>query len=78
MVSEQEPMVSNASYSAVISIDDLLSLYYLHHGDSPGSVLVSQILLSENYHTWSRLMIIALTAKNKIGFIDGSITKPFN
>jgi hypothetical protein len=55
-----------------------LSLYYLHHGDSPGSVLVSQILLSENYHTWSRLMIIALTAKNKIGFIDGSITKPFN
>jgi len=76
MVSEQESMASDSTYSAVISIDDASSPYYLHHGDSPGSVLVSQLLHGENYHTWSRSMIMALTAKNKIGFIDGSITKP--
>jgi hypothetical protein len=72
MVSEQEPMASDASYSVVISIDDSLSSYYLHHEDSPSSVLKSQILLGENYHTWSKSMIMALT----VGFIDGSITKP--
>jgi hypothetical protein len=49
---------------------------YLHHGDSPGSVLVSQLLNGDNYNTWSRSMIMALTAKNKVHFIDGSMPKP--
>lgn len=52
--------------------------FYLHHGDSPGSILVSQPLIGDNYHIWSRSMIIALTAKNKIGFIDGTLVKPSN
>lgn len=69
-------MASDSTYSAVIFIDDASSPYYCHHGDSPNSVLVSQLLHGKNYHTWSRSMIMALTAKNKIGFIDGSITKP--
>lgn len=50
--------------------------YYLHHGDSPRTILVSQLLQADNYPTWSRSMIMALSVKNKIGFIDGSITKP--
>jgi hypothetical protein len=73
MVSEQETMDSESSS---ISIDDSSSPYYIHHGDSPGSILVSQLLNGENYHTWNRSMILALTAKNKVGFIDGSIIKP--
>jgi hypothetical protein len=50
--------------------------YYLHHGDSPGAILVSQSLLGDNYHTWSRSMVMALTAKNKIGFVNGVIEQP--
>jgi len=49
---------------------------YLHHGDSPGSVLVSQLLTGDNYYTWSRSMFMALTAKNKLQFINGTLPRP--
>jgi hypothetical protein len=52
------------------------SPFYLHHGDSPGTLLVSQPLVGNNYHTWKRSMSMALSAKNKLGFIDGSLQKP--
>ena len=38
--------------------------------------LVVQHLTEENYSTWSRVVLIALDAKAKIGFIDGSLLKP--
>lgn len=57
------------------AIDDPLSPYFLHHLDSP-SILVSQPLTDDNYSSWSRSMSIALSVKNKLGFINGSITKP--
>ncbi|KAL5556206.1 hypothetical protein UlMin_038442 [Ulmus minor] len=28
-----------------------------------------------NYHTWRRMMLMALTAKNKVGFVDGTISR---
>nr|XP_008373491.2 uncharacterized protein LOC103436820 [Malus domestica] len=48
----------------------------LHHLDSPSLVLVSQLLDGHNYGQWSCSMCIALSAKNKLGFIDGSIKSP--
>ena len=57
-------------------IDDPLSAYYLHHSDNPGTVLVSQLLNGDNYASWNRSMLIALSVKNKLGFVDGSIVKP--
>ncbi|WVZ06455.1 hypothetical protein V8G54_019801 [Vigna mungo] len=38
--------------------------------------LVSPSLDSTNYHSWSRSMIIALSAKNKVEFINGSAPQP--
>jgi hypothetical protein len=61
--------------SSSFTVDDS-SPYHLHHGDSPGTVLVSQLLDGDNYHTWSRSMVMALTAKNKLGFLNGSLSKP--
>ncbi|XP_042969209.1 uncharacterized protein LOC122301926 [Carya illinoinensis] len=52
------------------------SPYHLQNSDSPGAILVSNVLTGENYHTWSRSMIMALKAKNKIGFVNGSIVRP--
>ena len=41
--------------------------YFLSASENPGSVLVTQPLLGmRNYHSWSRAMILALTAKKKI------------
>ncbi|KAL5577328.1 hypothetical protein UlMin_019027 [Ulmus minor] len=58
------------------AIEEPSNPYYLHHSDSPGLVLVSQQLIGENYTIWSRVMLIALFMKNKLGFIDGSISEP--
>ena len=58
------------------AIDDPSALYLLHHSDSPGLVLVSQHLTRDNYSSWSKAMTIALSVKNKVGFIDRLISKP--
>ncbi|KAL5763422.1 hypothetical protein ACOSP7_019686 [Xanthoceras sorbifolium] len=50
--------------------------YFVHHSDQPGHMLVPTKLNGANYPSWSKSMILALTAKNKIGFIDGSIEPP--
>ncbi|KAK2977408.1 hypothetical protein RJ640_009959 [Escallonia rubra] len=44
--------------------------------DHPGHLLVPIKLNGANYPSWSKSMIHALTAKNKIGFINGSIEQP--
>jgi hypothetical protein len=56
--------------------DDSSNCYYLHPSDNPGALLVSEIFTGENYIAWSRSMTIALTVKNKISFIDGSLMQP--
>ena len=51
--------------------------YYLASNENSGAVLVSQPLVDvENYPSWSWSIIIALTVKSKIGFIDGTIPIP--
>ncbi|XP_075492646.1 uncharacterized protein LOC142530717 [Primulina tabacum] len=57
-------------------IDDPMSPYFLHHSDNPDLVLVSQSLTGDNYSSWSRSMKIALSMKNKFGFVNGTIVKP--
>ena len=46
---------------------------FLHHGETPGAILVSQLLTEDNYPTWARAMKMALDAKSKLGFVIGSI-----
>ncbi|KAF5477723.1 hypothetical protein F2P56_004340 [Juglans regia] len=52
--------------------------YYLHHGENPSLMLVSQQLNGDNYHTWVRDMSKALSTKNKMGFVNGTLKKPAN
>lgn len=37
---------------------------------------MSQILTGDNYTSWRRAMEIALSTKNKLGFVDRSIPRP--
>ena len=63
---------SNSSSSS--SSSDLYNdPFYLHNSDGPGLVLVSQVLTGDNYATWSRSMRIALSVKNKLEFVEGSV-----
>ncbi|XP_043693222.1 uncharacterized protein LOC122643692 [Telopea speciosissima] len=55
---------------------DPSSPYHLHHSDNPGALLVSTPLNGDNYPTWRRAMRMALFAKNKMMFVNGTLTRP--
>ncbi|XP_070057828.1 uncharacterized protein [Nicotiana tomentosiformis] len=50
--------------------------YYLHPYDYPGMNLVSSAFDGKGYGGWRREVIVVLSAKNKLGFIDGSVIFP--
>nr|GLL38011.1 uncharacterized protein LOC109150247 [Ipomoea trifida] len=52
------------------------SPYFLHPNENPTLMLVSTPLDGPNYHPWARAMSMALSCKNKIKFVNGSILKP--
>ena len=48
---------------------------FLHHAENPSLVLVTQPLIcGENYAAWACAVRKALLTKNKLGFIDGTLT----
>ncbi|KAK2998651.1 hypothetical protein RJ639_024321 [Escallonia herrerae] len=50
--------------------------YFVHYSNHSGHLLVPIKLNGANYPSWNKSMIHALTTKNKIGFINGSIEQP--
>ncbi|KAG7546386.1 Integrase catalytic core [Arabidopsis suecica] len=73
--------VSQASEaSGGVPLPDLMdpthSPFFMHSADHPGLILVSNRLDGTNFDDWSTAMLIALDAKNKSGFIDGSLPRP--
>ena len=55
---------------------DPMSPYFLQSLDNPETILVSCPLNGDNYPTWRQAMINALRSINKLGLVDGSITRP--
>jgi hypothetical protein len=64
------------STSRFHNLSDQNNPYRLDNGDTSVLSLVTDLLTTENYVTWARAMKRAFRAKNKLGFVDGSITKP--
>ena len=52
--------------------------FFLHHGDSPGAMIISQSFNGDNYNSWKRVMMMALPAKNKLNFVNVTLPKPSN
>ncbi|XP_019264694.1 PREDICTED: uncharacterized protein LOC109242281 isoform X4 [Nicotiana attenuata] len=50
--------------------------HYLHASDLPGLALVSPPFDGSGYGVWRKYILIALSAKNKLCFIDGSLSRP--
>ncbi|XP_019238231.1 PREDICTED: uncharacterized protein LOC109218330 [Nicotiana attenuata] len=50
--------------------------FYLHPSDSPGMLFVNSPFDGRGYGGWRRGMLIALSAKNKVGLIDGTFLQP--
>ena len=60
---------------------DTISTYnedplHMQTSDHPGMILVTTPLTEGNYLSWCRAIKIALGAKLKIGFINGSLKEP--
>ena len=49
------------------------TIFIYYSGDHPSLALVPHLLIGSNYNTWSPAIWMALNAKNKFGFVDGSI-----
>ncbi|KAL1193076.1 hypothetical protein V5N11_018530 [Cardamine amara subsp. amara] len=76
-IRDKQPLKSTHRHFEVSdSPDNLHSLYHLLGSDSAGLSLVSKQLDGTNYGTWMIAVTMSLEAKNKIGFIDGSVVKP--
>lgn len=52
------------------------SPYYLSSSNSPGALITAIKFDGKNYDLWEQAVRTAFKAKNKLGFIDGKITKP--
>lgn len=61
--------------SAQSQVEDATSPFYINNSDYPGLNVVSHILEGGNYNSWNRAMTMALTTKNKMFFMNGSILR---
>ena len=61
--------------TSISQIKDSSSPYYIHYSEHHGSVMVTPKLTVTNYLTWRRSFLIAVSIRNKQGFLDGSIPK---
>ena len=51
--------------------------FFLPANENLGLILTSQPLTSpKNYMSWARAVFLALSARNKFGFVNGSIPEP--
>lgn len=55
---------------------DPSSVYYIHPSDANTTQLVSVKFNGSNYNNWKRSMMLILSAKNKLGFVNGTLTMP--
>lgn len=64
---------SGATNATVVDVNHP---YYIQNSDNPGIPLVTELLTDQNYSQWCRSTSRALSAKMKLGLIDGSLPKP--
>ncbi|KAK6131665.1 hypothetical protein DH2020_034572 [Rehmannia glutinosa] len=51
--------------------------FFLHHNDTTNTIVIKPpSLTGPNYLTWNKAFSLALSIKNKLGFVDGSISTP--
>ncbi|KAI4310895.1 hypothetical protein MLD38_035840 [Melastoma candidum] len=58
------------------ALDSPHSPYFVNATDFHVSALVSPELGDGNYASWRRSFELALSIKNKVSFVDGTIVKP--
>ncbi|XP_074346325.1 uncharacterized protein LOC141685098 [Apium graveolens] len=62
--------------ATIVNNHDPSSVYYIHSSDASSIQLVSVKFDGNGFNNWKRSMLLVLSAKNKIGFVDGTIEAP--
>lgn len=57
------------------STQNPVSVYYFHPSDHANLKLVNTVFDGVGFGDWKRSMMIGLIAKNKLCFVDGTLTK---
>lgn len=70
------PSVPATIDSSEYSVLKIIDPYHLGSSDNHGSVLVSNVFNGVGFSSWKRSMTIAPAVKNKLSFVDGTITPP--
>jgi len=52
------------------------SPYYFHPSDAPRVIMTALKFDGKNYELWKKVVLTALTTKNKVTFIGGTTSKP--
>ncbi|XP_010687129.1 uncharacterized protein LOC104901275 [Beta vulgaris subsp. vulgaris] len=52
------------------------SVYYIHPADSSNTKLVHVLFDGNSYNDWKRSIMLGLSSRNKLGFVDGSLKCP--
>ncbi|KAF5451888.1 hypothetical protein F2P56_026948 [Juglans regia] len=75
---EETPKSTNANKSSqgYLNFSDPFNPFRIETGDNPATALVSDLLDTDNYVSWSHAISRALWAKNKLEFINGTLLKP--
>ncbi|XP_031279176.1 uncharacterized protein LOC116137632 [Pistacia vera] len=76
IVQNPKSHLNSNTHLSYLNFTDPSNPFRLDHGDNPTITLVPNLLTSDNYATWYRAMRRALRAKNKLGFILGTLLKP--
>lgn len=64
---------SNSINSQSVNFNDP---YYISNSDHAGMQTVNLPLTTSNFLNWSRAIKMALIARNKLGFVTGSLSMP--
>ncbi|KAH0765255.1 hypothetical protein KY285_001126 [Solanum tuberosum] len=73
--STEGPLNTSVQQDNGITTDNSHS-YFLHQSDAPGMVLVNTPFDGKGYPEWRRSILISLSTKNKLGFIDEACPAP--
>ena len=66
-------MTVQGSRLPVIEPNDPLFIHPSYH---PGQTLVANVFHGEDFDSWKRTFLRALSSKNKVGFVDGKVAQP--
>ncbi|XP_059294735.1 uncharacterized protein LOC132047752 [Lycium ferocissimum] len=75
-MAEQSQVQTSADAASSKAVIDSSHPYFISSSDSPGTLLVNSVFDGKSFGGWKRAMWIALTAKNKSGFVDGTTKEP--